>query len=375
MKKNNSLKSVKSFWKWELITAKLYGYLADRYSNATEKNTILKLRKMELGHAQIWNKIADSAYSISFEQTILIKFQIYMSKLFALILPLTMFIHYLEHQERQAILQYSFFLESYKENEKVTKMIINVIKEEIGHEWQLMEQLADKTEYIIKAKEAIHGLTAGILETLGLVIGLLAVQTTTSIIGLSGLLAGTGGLIAIITISYVSAKGHYDLHEGKAKELSVKTELHPASLNQELKNALVKQGIGPVTAKNIISAIKDNTAVLSQMVQTIKTGVFAVAPREAAVTTSLFFIIGTLPVLIPFFIGVFWDSGPLIPAVFAFAFAVIIISVSGLFIGVLSGQKITSKIIYNILIIAGTCTATYLIGLAARLLFGIEAGH
>ena len=151
------------------------------------------------------------------------------------------------------------------------------------------------------------------------------------------------------------------LHEGKARELSIKTELHPASLNQELKNALIKQGVNPETAKNVLSAVKDDAEVLTHMVQTIKTGVHTVEPKEAALTTSIFFIIGSLPVLVPFLIGVLLDSGPLIPAVFAFIFAMIIISVSGLFIGVLSGQKISSKIIHNILIIAATCTATYLI--------------
>ena len=44
----------------------------------------------------------------------------------------------------------------------------------------MMEQLADKRLYIAKVKEAIPGMTAGIIETLGLVIGLLAAHAKTS---------------------------------------------------------------------------------------------------------------------------------------------------------------------------------------------------
>jgi VIT1/CCC1 family predicted Fe2+/Mn2+ transporter len=182
-------------------------------------------------------------------------------------------------------------------------------------------------------------------------------------------------LIAIISISYVSAKGHYDLHEGKTRELIIKTEVHPTSLKEELENALTGQGISRETAKGIIGALGDDVVVLSHMIRTIKAGGDAVVPKEAAVITSLFFVVGTLPILIPFFVGAVLDSGPFIPAITAFVFAVIIISIAGLFIGVLSGQNISVKIVHNIIVIAGTCTATYLVGLAARIFFGIEAGH
>jgi VIT1/CCC1 family predicted Fe2+/Mn2+ transporter len=82
-----------------------------------------------------------------------------------------------------------------------------------------------------------------------------------------------------------------------------------------------------------------------------------------------------LPILIPFFVGAAWDSAPIIPAFVAFVFAIIIVSIAGLFIGVLSGKKISAQIVHNILLIAGTCTATYLVGFAARNIFGIETGH
>jgi VIT1/CCC1 family predicted Fe2+/Mn2+ transporter len=375
MKADDSLKLLRAFWKSEIIASRLYSFLAERYKEDARKESIIKLGEIELRHATVWNNIAKKVNGVSFELSIFFKLHIFLMKIISLLLPFTIFIHYMEHQERHAILEYSKLLDIFEDDENITKMITNVIRQEIGHEWQMMEQIADKESYILKAKEAVHGMSAGVLETLGLVIGLLAVHTTTLIIGLTGLIATIGGMIAIMSISYISAKGHYDLYEGKIKELSTKREVHPTSLRGELENVLVEQGISSKTAKNMMDVMGGDAVVLSKLLGTIKSSRGAVVPKEAVVTTSAFFIVGTLPILIPFFVGLVWDSGPMIPAFIAFVFAIMIISIAGLFIGVLSGKKICARIIHNILVIMGTCTATYLVGLAAREFFGIEAGH
>ena len=90
---------------------------------------------------------------------------------------------------------------------------------------------------------------------------------------------------------------------------------------------------------------------------------------------GLFFIIGALPILIPFFIGVFGGFAPFIPAMIAFTLAVLTISTTGFFVAVLSGKNILMKIINNIFTIMGTCAVTYGIGLAARILLGIDVVH
>jgi VIT1/CCC1 family predicted Fe2+/Mn2+ transporter len=375
MKAEDPLELLRTFWKSEITAGRLYGSLAERYKDDPRKESITKLGKIELGHANVWDNIAKKVYDVSFDVSIFFKLEILLMKIFSRIFPFTIFVHYMEHQERYAILEYPKLLEIFKDDESITKIITNVIRQEIGHEWQMMEQIADKESYILKAKEAIHGMSAGVIETLGLVIGLLAVHATTLTIGLTGLIATIGGMIAIMSISYISAKGHYDLYEGKIIELSIKREVHPTVLRGEIENVLVEQGISVETAKNMMDTIGDDVVVLSNLLKTIKSSGEGVVPKEAVVTTSAFFIMGTLPILVPFFIGLVWDSNPLIPAMIAFVFAIIVISIAGLFIGVLSGKKISAKIIHNILVIMGTCTATYVVGLVARTFFGIEAGH
>jgi VIT1/CCC1 family predicted Fe2+/Mn2+ transporter len=362
---------LRTFWSSEIISERLYGFLAARYDDPDLKRDIVAIGTMERAHAQVWNKIAKDVHGVSFQVSLGIKFKIVLLKLLSLILPLTIFIHYLEHGEKKAILDYAGLLEIYKDDEKARTIITNVILQEIGHQWHMMEQIADKRLYIEKVKEAIPGMTAGIIETLGLVIGLLAAHAKTSMIGLTGLIAMIGGVIAEMSVSYISSKGHHDLNEGRDRELTIKKEVNPTLLRREFENDLAERGISSETVRLILESIGDDAGVLFSLVKTIRSTAEALQPKESLKTTGIFFIIGALPVLAPFFIGTMWDSNPTIPAIIALVLAVISISIAGLFMAVLSGKRIATNIMHNLFIIMGTAALTYLVGLAARLSLGL----
>jgi VIT family len=110
----------------------------------------------------------------------------------------------------------------------------------------------------------------GIIETLGLVIGLLAAHASTLTIGLTGLIGAIGGLIAIMSISDVTSKANYDLHEGQNRELHVKKEINPAVLKKEMEKALIGNGIGSETVKDIVGIIGDDASILSNLVKSMK---------------------------------------------------------------------------------------------------------
>jgi VIT1/CCC1 family predicted Fe2+/Mn2+ transporter len=364
-----------TFWQSEIIADKLYSYLATRYKNDNRKQAIIKVGEMERGHADAWNNIAQNAYGISFQFSFFLKFKILLMKLLSFILPFTIFIHYMEHQERNAILDYAKLLEAYKHQENISKTIVTILRHEIGHQWQLMEEITDKRSYIMKIKEAIPGMTAGLIETLGLIVGLIAAQATTLMIGLTGIITMIGGMFAIMSISYVESKGHYDLHTGTAKEINIKKEVHPPALRRELENILLEKGISNEIVKIIMEGIRDDIVIVSNLVKTIRSTGEALLPKETVKINSIFYVIGTLPLLAPFFVGVILNADPVIPAIIAFAIAIMSISITGLFIAVLSGKKISMQILLNVSIIMGACTATYLVGHAARIYFNINLGH
>ena len=69
---------------------------------------------MEQGHATVWNRIAAKSHGVSFDVSLSLRLKILLVKLLSLILPFTIFIHYMEHSERNAILEYSKLLEAYQ---------------------------------------------------------------------------------------------------------------------------------------------------------------------------------------------------------------------------------------------------------------------
>ena len=371
MEAKETLDLLRTYWTSEIIAHRLYTFLAARYEDRGLRESIITIGEMERGHSEAWNSVAEKFHGRSFRGSLFLRWEIALLKLLSFILPFTIFIHYMEHQERSAILEYAKLLEVCSDNEEIKTIITNILRHEIGHQWHMMEQIADKSAYIVKAREALPGMTAGIIETLGLVIGLLAAHVTTSAIGLTGLIAMIGGMTAISSISFISSKGHHDLQEGKAQELHIKTEVHPMALRRELERTFLKEGIKKETVKLILDSIGDDTTALSNLVKAIKISGEALVPKETVKINSIFYAVGTAPILVPFFVGALWDPDPLIPAIVAFTFAVISLSVAGLFIAVLSGKKISRQIIYNISIVVGTCGATYLVGLVARIFFGI----
>ena len=370
-----NLSLLRKYWQSEIVAERLYGFLAARCDDAERREIIAKIGRMEQGHATVWNRIAEKSHGLTFDVTPSLRLRIFLGKLLSVVLPFTIFIHYMEHEERNAILEYSTLLDAYKHDEDTRKIIMNIIRQEIAHEWQMMEQVADKESYIAKTREAMDAMTVGIIETLGVVIGLLAAQASTLTIGLTGLIAAIGGLIAIMSTSYVTSKAASDLHEGRTREIHIKRDINPAVLKRELEKDLVGKGIGIETVKEIMGIIGDDTSILSNLVKSMKSLGEAGEPKEAIKTAGLFFIIGAVPILIPFFVGIMGNLAPFIPAVTAFVVAVFTISTAGFFVAVLSGKKIFMKIVHNIFVILGTCAVTYGVGLAARLLLGIDVVH
>jgi len=375
MTMEGNLSLLHKYWQSEIIADRLYGFLATRSNNIERKEIIRNIGMMEKRHATVWNQIAAKSHGVSFDVSPSLRLKILLVKLLSLILPFTIFIHYMEHGERSAILEYFKLLEAYRHDEDTRTIITDIIRQEITHEWQMMEQIADKESYIAKTREAMDAMTIGIIETLGVVIGLLAAHASTLTIGLTGLIAAIGGLFAIMSVSYVSSQANYDLHEGKTREIHIKKEINPAVLRRELEKTFVDKGIRSETVKDIMGIIGDDTSILFNLVKSIKMAGEASEPSEAVKTSGLFFIIGAVPILIPFFIGVVGDLAPFIPAMIAFTLAVLTISMTGFFVAVLSGKKILMKIIHNIFIIMGTCAVTYGVGLAARILLGIDVVH
>ena len=164
-------------------------------------------------------RLQQTSMVFHFQVSLLIKSKIALLKLLSLVLPLTIFIHYLEHREKKAILDYAGLLEIYRDDEKTRTIITNVIMQEIRP--SMAHDGTDCGQAIVyregqgsntgddgrhhRNTGTGHWFARGPCKHLS--------DRT------DGLIAMIGGVIAEMSVSYISSKGHHDLNEGGNKEL------------------------------------------------------------------------------------------------------------------------------------------------------------
>ena len=368
---DKTLKMIKEFWEDEVTATELYKFMAKR-AKGKKSELFLNLSNMEKGHAAIWNDVAKKGYSKEFKVGIVQKIKIFFMKLVALIMPLTFMVYYLELDERSAILNYSKLLEIFEDQTELYELSEKVIREEIQHETELIEMILGETTYIRKAKDAIYGMTDSLVEILALVIGLAGAIQNPIFIGLAGLISSIGGTFSMTSGAYLSTKSQNDIYQGKIREIDVKEVIDLSTLKTDLRNNLIERGITKVAAKKLVESIGDNPKILKNLLKSLSIEESLSNPKEAAVTTGIYYILGALPAVIPFFIPLAIPLSSVYAAIIAISAAVIVSFFSGIFTAVLSGISIKKKAVENVIIIVGAAMATYFIGSFARIFIGIK---
>ncbi len=367
----DDLKIIKNFWEDEIIAMSLYKFLK-RKVRGDKKEQFDKLAEMEKGHAEAWNQLAKNKFDIEFEPGLLLKIKILLYKLLALVTPLTFMIYYLELGERTATLEYSKILSKFEDDPETYEMVKRIIYDEIGHEASFVEMIVGERAKIAKVKDAIYGMTDSLVEILALVIGLASVIGNPLTIGLAGLISAIGGTFSMTSGAYLSAKSQNDIYEGAVREIEVKNAVARSMLVKDLELSLVEKGIDESTARRIAEGIKDQPEVLKNLLKSLGIEETPTDPKEVAVTTGLYYILGALPAILPFFFAHIFSISTIEVAVIAVLLSSVVSFFTGIFTAILSGIDIKKKAVENVLIIIGATLATYTIGTLAKILLGVE---
>lgn len=364
------LKVLKDFFEDEIIAMSIYKFLK-RKSRAKE-GIFNKLAEMEKGHADFWRNIAENKHGVKLKIGLRLRMKIIWNKFVALITPLTFMINYLELDEKNAYLEYSKILELVRSDNELYNKVKQVIYDEIEHEIVLIDMLLGEKSKLARIKDAIYGMTDSLVEILALVIGLASVITSPLTIGLAGLISTVGGTFSMTSGAYLSSKSQNDLYQGAVEEIKIKKELANNLLTRDLEKALIERGLSQESAKLLINAVKDDTNALSNLLRSIAIEETPVNPKEVAVTTGIYYVLGALPAIVPFFIAAPLGMTSVAVAIIAVILSSIVAFLTGIFTGVLSGIDVKKKALENVLIIIGATAATYFIGTLAKLFLGIE---
>lgn len=362
---------LKEFWEDEYIATNIYRFMAKKV-RGEKKELFLKISEMERGHANVYNSLAKRLFNVEFKPSIGLKIKVFFYKLLALIMPVIFMISYLELGERIAALEYSKLLEKLKDYPEAYEAIKRIMEDEVGHEAELEKLIMGEKAKIARIKDAIYGMTDSLVEILALVIGLASVIANPLTVGLAGLISSIGGTFSMTSGAYLSAKSKNDIYTGEVNEIKMKAAVLPESLKADLSEILKDKGVKEKLVEEMVEELSKNKDAMVNL--TISLGVEETPenPKEVAITTGVYYILGALPAILPFFIGYFFGLDTITIAIIAIAISAIISFVVGIFTAVLSGISIKRKAFENVLIIIGATMATYTIGTLAKMWLGIE---
>jgi VIT1/CCC1 family predicted Fe2+/Mn2+ transporter len=371
--KSQALKSqLKSFWKDEVIANETYNFIA-RKVKTDKKEIFHEISKMEKGHSEVWSKISKDEGFKPFKVTLGIRIQLFFMKLLSLFIPLPIMVNYLEYQEKRAIFNYSLLLEHYQNQKKTYNLIEQVIKDEILHESHMIEVILDKMAYLNRSRQAIHGFTLAIMKIFALLIGFLVVFPDNPLpVLITGIITVISGSFVTFASTFISSRGHKEIKDSHEEQITIKEEVQPAALQDDLRNAMLEKGVQNKTIDDILSIIGDDYSALANIVRSIRLERGRVSPLTSAFVTGGYFLIGGIPVILPFVFPVFFPAFTVLyAAIVSAVIALLLIFVAGLIIGILSGKQVFIKALEKILIITIASGLMYLIGFLISFIPGI----
>ncbi|MBM16726.1 MAG: hypothetical protein CL516_03575 [Actinobacteria bacterium] len=210
------------------------------------------------------------------------------------------------------------------------------------------------------ARAAVFGVSDGLVSNVALILGIAGASTDPAFVrvaGVSGLLAGA---VSMAAGEYISLKAQAELLE---RELAIERDSiaeDPELETAELTALFVERGLDVEHAERVARDLMSDPEVALEIHAREELGVDPHnlgSPMQAAVSSFLAFVLGAFVPLVP------WLGGGGTGAVWASAIlGVAAAAVVGALLARLTERSMLRTVVRQVLVAAGACSATYLIG-------------
>ena len=299
-------KYIKNYYYDEIFGEKFYKELAKRVKSKHIKDKLLEMAKTEKRHAEFWKALGN-------KKGIQLKEKNFRWRLFFLLflshISWNLTTKIIEYMESQAIRGYAHLIESDFFSSQEKRKIKEIMKDEILHESPFKET-SESVEHI---RDMFLGINDALVEILATLAGISTIYSSSLIIGILGSVVGISGMLSMSIGTYISVKNQREVKE-----------------YEHIKNNLLD---------NFPYGIYEN-------------------PLKAAYTTGLFYLIGTIIVVLPFFI----INIPIKSLILSVIFASLTWIISGIIIALSSGISIKRKVLEMLLTGWGASIITYTLG-------------
>jgi len=310
----------------EMKDSTLYKSLAEVEKDENVRKELFKLSSMEKEHADFWKNFLQS-------RGIKVKkfkpsFTIGLYKVLRKIFGLAFTSKIMEMGEAKTIRKYYEFYREADLSEEEKGKLKKIIEDELLHE-DIFHKMSS-SEKIEHIRDVFLGMNDGLVEILATVAGLTgAYSGNPYIVGIIGSIVGISGMLSMAIGTYISVKNQRQVKEQKIFENRVLYEL--------------------LDKKTGIEETLEN-------------------PLKAAYYTGFFYLLGTILIVFPFFLGLNSTYALLTSA----TAAIIAWTISGFIVALTSGLSATRKILEMLITGLGAATITYTIGSLISSLLGIS---
>lgn len=305
----------KEFFEDEYVDKHVYLQLAKSERKRDLKALMERLAKMEQSHMQMWENmiVKDGGFPSkpNFVWLKILGFEV-VRKLFGSAFMTKL----LERNESESIEAYSQVIDSSLLSSEEKSKIKLILKEEIGHERDLLKQVEKYEGGLQYTKAIVFGLSDGLVEVLAAVAGLAALVSSSVVVIVAGIIVGIAGTLSMAGGAYLASK-----------------------------------------SQNIVSKAMEDTQKETMT-----------EPTKDAYYTGVFYFIGALIPLIPFVFGAkgYFGIG------LAVLLDIIALAIASIVIAVVSDTSIKRRTFEMVAITLGAAIVTVLIGTIARTYFGVS---
>ncbi len=354
----------------ELYAAAIYSRLERLFKDDRVKEKFRKMAQMEARHAEFWLSFLKKR-NIDVKDIKINKFLIMLKMFIYRILGVALTLKLMEIGEREAAKIYALMLESEELSEDEKNRLRDILKDELLHEQELAEEEETFKDIMDHIRDAVLGMSDGLVEVLSVAAGLAGAYGDPLNVALGGTIVGIAGALSMGIGAFTSVRAQKQVRLGILSRIKLTVNYVSHALYSRVVDYMKKKGFSESTSRRIADEALADKKLLGKIVAEEEYGLKEEkleSPGKAGLYTGLFYIVGAIVPLIPYYLRFPIDiSLPL-----SFGIAASMLAIMGFVIAVAAEISIKRKILELIIAGLGSATLTFMIGKLASWFFGIE---
>lgn len=352
----------------EMFVGAVYKYLAAKYHGSATGKAFSGVSLMEKEHILFWTEFLQkrgaATTHIGFN-----KLRLLLYKLMLSIIGKAFTLRIMEISEDQAIEMYSSTVEIPGLLDEEREHITGIIGEELVHEKLLIDEEASLGSLTAYTKDAVLGMSDGLVETLSVTTGLAGATGSTLAVAISGLVVGVAGGVSMAISMYTSTRSQRQVNEGILHRISYASRFVGNFFKGQVRNHLEKKGYSNKLAAEVAEETARDRRLLSSVVAEQEYGLREEnlgSPAKASLYASLSNLVASLIPLLPYF----FISNITTALIVSLLLATVALAITGFFVSILAHMTPGKKIGEMMLTGLGSAALTYGIGRLASLFLG-----